>query len=238
MNFEIPNTVTYFVYDVTSYHSSQGKIHNFHKMDKENISPEDMVVEFYTQVNAFQVLAKKMDAYLSTIIAMKRGMSGVTNALLLFCGTDWPGMDHFKSLLKDLDDSWDLLEKDVSRLGDGFQDFADKFYVILDLRVKIEEGTQALRHYRREAEKMKKNKQKSQNERDEFARMSTQKERELKEMRRKLEVDVNELCKTQRNFIINQFRKFFEVHGTFCRDFQEIEGKLLDSLVNFYPKRK
>lgn len=149
MNFEIPNTVTYFVYDVTSYHSSQGKIHNFHKMDKENISPEDMVVEFYTQVvnyykslhayldlyfflyihfvkiiyehwimiilgnplllmlffkffqkNAFQVLAKKMDAYISTIIAMKRGMSGVTNALLLFCGTDWPGMDHFKSLLK------------------------------------------------------------------------------------------------------------------------------------------
>lgn len=50
--------------------------------------------------NAFQVLAKKMDAYLSTIIAMKRGMSGVTNALLLFCGTEWPGMDHFKSLLK------------------------------------------------------------------------------------------------------------------------------------------
>lgn len=32
---------------------------------------------------------------------------------------------------QDLDDSWDLLEKDVSRLGDGFQDFADKFYVIL-----------------------------------------------------------------------------------------------------------
>lgn len=50
--------------------------------------------------NAFQVLAKKMDAYLSTITAMKRGMSGVTNALLLFCGTDWPGMEHFKSLLK------------------------------------------------------------------------------------------------------------------------------------------
>lgn len=33
--------------------------------------------------------------------------------------------------LQDLDDSWDLLEKDVSKLGDGFQDFADKFYVIL-----------------------------------------------------------------------------------------------------------
>lgn len=32
---------------------------------------------------------------------------------------------------QDLDDSWDLLEKDVSKLGDGFQDFADKFYVIL-----------------------------------------------------------------------------------------------------------
>lgn len=36
---------------------------------------------------------------------------------------------HF--YLQDLDDSWDLLEKDVSKLGDGFQDFADKFYVIL-----------------------------------------------------------------------------------------------------------
>lgn len=54
----------------------------------------------FFQKNAFQVLAKKMDAYISTIIAMKRGMSGVTNALLLFCGTDWSGMDHFKSLLK------------------------------------------------------------------------------------------------------------------------------------------
>ncbi|XP_022320283.2 uncharacterized protein LOC111122702 [Crassostrea virginica] len=207
-------------------------------MDNGNISPEDMVVEFYTQVNAFQVLAKKMDAYLSTIAAMKRGMSGVNHALLLFCGADWPGMDHFKTLLKDLDDSWDFLERDVSKLGDGFQDFADKFYVILDLRVKIEEGTQALKHHRREAEKMKKNKQKSAAEKDEFARICTQKERELKDMKKKLEVDVNELCKTQRNFIINQFRKFFEVHGTFCRDFQEIEGKLLDSLVNFLPKKK
>nr|XP_022320283.1 uncharacterized protein LOC111122702 [Crassostrea virginica] len=207
-------------------------------MDNGNISPEDMVVEFYTQVNAFQVLAKKMDAYLSTIAAMKRGMSGVNHALLLFCGADWPGMDHFKTLLKDLDDSWDFLESDVSKLGDGFQDFADKFYVILDLRVKIEEGTQALKHHRREAEKMKKNKQKSAAEKDEFARICTQKERELKDMKKKLEVDVNELCKTQRNFIINQFRKFFEVHGTFCRDFQEIEGKLLDSLVNFLPKKK
>lgn len=55
---------------------------------------------FFFLKNAFQVLAKKMEAYLSTITAMKRGMSGVTNALLLFCGTDWPGMDHFKSLLK------------------------------------------------------------------------------------------------------------------------------------------
>lgn len=32
---------------------------------------------------------------------------------------------------QDLDDFWDLLEKDVSRFGDGFQDFVDKFYVIL-----------------------------------------------------------------------------------------------------------
>lgn len=30
-----------------------------------------------------------------------------------------------------MDESWDLLQKDVSKLGDGFQDFADKFYVIL-----------------------------------------------------------------------------------------------------------
>ncbi|XP_062569623.1 uncharacterized protein LOC134231653 [Saccostrea cucullata] len=207
-------------------------------MDKEDISPEDMVVEFYTQVNAFQVLAKKMDAYLSTIAAMKRGMSGVNSALLLFCGTDWPGMDHFKSLLQDLDASWDLLEKDVSKLGDGFQDFADKFYVILDLRVKIEEGSQALRHYRREGEKMKKNKQKSQAEKEEFTKMCTQKERELREMRKKLEIDVNSLCRRQRQFIIDHFRNFFEVHGTFCRDFQEIEGKLLDSLVGFLPKKK
>ncbi|XP_061188177.1 uncharacterized protein LOC133196272 [Saccostrea echinata] len=207
-------------------------------MDKEDISPEDMVVEFYTQVNAFQVLAKKMDAYLSTISAMKRGMSGVNNALLLFCGTYWPGMDYFRSLLQDLDDLWDLLEKDVSKLGDGFQDFADKFYVILDLRVKIEEGSQALRHYRREGEKMKKNKQKSQAEKEKFTKMCTQKERELREMRKKLEIDVNNLCRMQRQFITDHFRNFFEVHGTFCRDFQEIEGKLLDSLVGFLPKKK
>ena len=49
-----------------------------------------------------------MDAYLSTIAAMKRGMSGVNHALLLFCGADWPGMDHFKTLLKvrDSDTYW------------------------------------------------------------------------------------------------------------------------------------
>ncbi|XP_048772414.1 myc box-dependent-interacting protein 1-like [Ostrea edulis] len=207
-------------------------------MDRENISPEDMVVEFYTQVNAFQVLAKKMDTYLSSISAMKKGMSGMTNALLLFCDSDWPGMDHFKTLLKDMDESWDLLQKDVSKLGDGFQDFADKFYVILDLRVKIEEGTQALRHHRREAEKMKKNKQKSQAEKDEFAKKYTKKEAELKEMKERLERDVNELRRTQRNFIVNQFRNFFEVHGTFCLEFQEMEGKLLNSLVGFLPKTK
>lgn len=64
MNFEIPNTMTYFVYDVTSYHSSQGKIHNFHKMDKESISPEDMVVEFYTQVvNYYKSLHAYLDLY-------------------------------------------------------------------------------------------------------------------------------------------------------------------------------
>lgn len=38
---------------------------------------------------------------------------------------------NFFFYLQDLDDSWDLLEKDVGKLGDGFQDFADKFYVIL-----------------------------------------------------------------------------------------------------------
>lgn len=38
---------------------------------------------------------------------------------------------NFFFYLQDLDDSWDLLEKDVGKLGDGFQEFADKFYVIL-----------------------------------------------------------------------------------------------------------
>lgn len=46
---------------MTSQASSQGKIHNFHKMDKENISPEDMVVEFYTQVVNYY---KSLHAYL------------------------------------------------------------------------------------------------------------------------------------------------------------------------------
>lgn len=38
--------------------SGQGKIQcfNFDKMDKENISPEDMVVEFYTQVVSYYKL--------------------------------------------------------------------------------------------------------------------------------------------------------------------------------------
>lgn len=38
--------------------SGQGNIQcfNFDKMDKENISPEDMVVEFYTQVVSYYKL--------------------------------------------------------------------------------------------------------------------------------------------------------------------------------------
>lgn len=32
--------------------------YNFYKMDKENISPEDMVVEFYTQVVSYYKLTQ------------------------------------------------------------------------------------------------------------------------------------------------------------------------------------
>lgn len=41
-----------------------------------------------------------MDVYILIIIVMKRGMLGVINVLLLFCGIDWLGMDYFKFFLK------------------------------------------------------------------------------------------------------------------------------------------
>lgn len=51
--------------------------------------------------------------------------------LYMFIAALYTSIRLYIFYLQDLDDSWDLLEKDVSKLGDGFQDFADKFYVIL-----------------------------------------------------------------------------------------------------------
>ncbi|CAC5359505.1 unnamed protein product [Mytilus coruscus] len=199
---------------------------------------EELIPKFYQQVQLFQHLGTATVSCMESVKVMQHALKGFNGTILELCETDWSKYDHFKNVLKDSVDLYSLLEEDIAKLGNGFQQFGEYFHLVLEAREARKELQIELSNVRGHVERVYESDRAPIWEKEEAYQMLKEKEKESVELDNLVVQRIENLQINQKLFLYNHYRKFVSAHRVFCQECLIVQDIIDDCLQDFLPRKK
>lgn len=199
---------------------------------------EELIPKFYRQVTIFQQLGNATVSCMESVKVMQKALKGFNVTVLELCGTDWSKYGHFKNVLKDSVDLYSLLEEDIAKLGNGFQQFGEHFHLVLEAREARKELKKELRNVREHVEQVYESDRATIWEKEQAYQTLKQKEEESIELDNLVVQRIENLQINQKLFLYNHYRKFLSAHRIFYQECLIVQDIIDDCLEDFLPKKK
>ena len=139
---------------------------------------DKVMPKFYEQVRLFKHLSRATTGYIHSIKTMKDTLKTFNDTILLLCDENWFRYQMFRGVLEDSENLYLLLEDDITKLGKEFQQFADRFTIVMEARKLWKDVQKGLRHVKDQADKVNHSKRAPTVERQHAIQMLSMKEKE------------------------------------------------------------
>lgn len=202
-------------------------------MESEDV--DNVMPKFYEQVTLFKQLSRATTGYIQSVKSMKDTLKHFNDSILLFCDENWSRFRIFKSVLEDSENLYLLLEDDITKLGKGFQLFADRFSTVMEARQLWKDVQRGLRQVREQADRVNSSRRAPTVERQQANHLLFIKERECKEIGNTIIERIDFLQNQQKQFLTEYYGKFVAAHSEFCQDYLLIQNTV-NALLEKIPK--